>query len=83
MKYLKSPPAVAAVILGLLFVMSGVVVLFNLMGAPPPPEDTPAAHFFAAFHPTGYLTFVKICELVGGILVAIPKTRNLGLLRRT
>lgn len=26
------------------------------------------------------MTFVKACELVGAILVAIPKTRNLGLL---
>lgn len=33
-----------------------------------------------AFVPTGYLTFVKVCELIGGILVAIPKTRKFGLL---
>jgi hypothetical protein len=26
------------------------------------------------------MTFIKICELLGGILVAIPRTRNLGLL---
>ena len=38
------------------------------------------AHFFAAFGPTGYLTFVKVFEVLGGILVAIPKTRNFGLL---
>ena len=34
----------------------------------------------AAFLPTGYMTFVKVLEAVGGLLVAIPKTRNLGLL---
>lgn len=34
----------------------------------------------AAFATTGYLQFVKVFELLGGILVAIPKTRNLGLL---
>jgi putative oxidoreductase len=33
-----------------------------------------------AFIPTGYMKFVKICELIGGILVAVPRTRNLGLL---
>lgn len=60
--------------------MSAVVVLFNLVEAPPPTAGTPAAQFFAAFGPTGYLTFVKVCELIGGVLVAIPKTRNLGLL---
>jgi hypothetical protein len=33
-----------------------------------------------AFGPTGYLTFVKIFELVGGLLVMIPRLRNVGLL---
>jgi hypothetical protein len=34
----------------------------------------------AAFMPTGYMTFVKVLEALGGLLVVIPKTRNLGLL---
>ncbi|MEK6230578.1 MAG: hypothetical protein N2A42_01880 [Luteolibacter sp.] len=34
----------------------------------------------AALYPTGYLAFVKCLEIAGGILVVIPKTRNLGLL---
>ena len=77
MKYL---PTIAGVLLGLLFVASSVVVLFNLVHAPPMPEGTPAALFMGAFAPTGYLTFVKVMELLGGILVAIPRTRNFGLL---
>src|SRR6187551_350034 len=77
MKYL---PTIAGILLGLLFVMAAVTVLFNLVQMPPPPEGTPAAMFFGAFGPTGYLTFVKVLELVGGILVAIPRTRNFGLL---
>ena len=76
----KYPPIIAGVLLGLLFVMSAVVVLFNLVKAPPPPEGTPVAMFFGAFGPTGYLTFVKIFELVGGLLVMIPRLRNFGLL---
>ena len=32
---------------------------------------------FIAF---GYLAFVKCLEILGGVLVAIPKTRNFGLL---
>ena len=57
------------------------MVLLGLGPTPePPPEGTPPAHFFAAFGPTGYLSFVKVCEVVGGLLVAIPRTRNLGLL---
>lgn len=38
------------------------------------------ALFMGALGPTGYMTFIKICELAGGILVAIPRTRNYGLL---
>src|SRR5947209_921768 len=76
----KVLPISAGVILGLLFVMSAIVVLFNLVTPPPPPKDSPIAMFMGAFATTGYLTFVKILELAGGILVAIPRTRNLGLL---
>ena len=60
--------------------MSAVTVLFNLVKMPPPPEGTPAAMFFGAFGPTGYLTFIKIFELVGGLFVMIPRLRNFGLL---
>lgn len=77
MKYL---PTIAGILLGLLFIMSAVVVLFGLVAMTPPPERTPAAMFFGAFGPTGYLTFVKVLELLGGILVAIPRTRNFGLM---
>ncbi len=77
MKYL---PTIAGALLGLLFAASGAVVLLKLAPMPPLPEGSPAAHFMAAFVPTGYLTFVKVLELLGGILVAVPKTRNLGLL---
>jgi uncharacterized membrane protein YphA (DoxX/SURF4 family) len=77
MKYL---PTVAGILLGLLFIMSSVVVLFHLVQMPPPPAGTPAAMFMGAFGPTGYMTFVKVLELTGGILVAIPATRNFGLL---
>lgn len=77
MKYI---PAIASGLLGLLFVASGLVVLLNVAPAPELKEGTAAAHFMAAFGPTGYLKFVKVLEVIGGILLAIPKTRNLGLL---
>lgn len=77
---MKIATIIAGILLGLLFIMSAVTVLFKLVDIPAPPEGTPVASFMAAFVPTGYMTFVKVIELLGGILVAIPKTRNLGLL---
>lgn len=77
MKYL---PTAAGIVLGLLFIMSAVVVLFGLAPIPALQEGTPMAMFMGAFGPTGYMTFIKVLELIGGILVAIPRTRNFGLL---
>lgn len=77
---MKYAPVVAGVLLGLLFIMSAVAVLFNLAPMPKLEEGTPIAHFMAAFGPTGYMKFVKVFELLGGILVLFPRTRNLGLL---
>lgn len=44
------------------------------------PEGSPAAAFMGAMYSSGYLAFVKILEIAGGVLVAVPKTRNFGLL---
>jgi hypothetical protein len=56
------------------------MVLLHLAPMPPMPDGTPAALFMGAFVPTGYLTMVKVFELIGGCLVAVPPTRNFGLL---
>lgn len=73
--------AIVGAALGLLFVWAAVMVLFDLAGEqPPPPPGSAVEQFFGAFGPTGYLRFVKVLELAGGVLVAIPRTRNLGLL---
>lgn len=78
MKYL---PAIAGVLLGLLFAFASLAYFFNLMGdQPPPPKDSAMEHFFIAIATTGFLTFVKVLELTGAVLVAIPATRRIGLL---
>jgi putative oxidoreductase len=78
---MKYAPTIAGAVLGFLFAAFSLMVLLKLVPVPPPPADgSPFALFMGAFVPTGYLTFVKLFELVGGILVAIPRTRNLGLL---
>jgi putative oxidoreductase len=76
-KYL---PIIAGILLGLCFLAASIPVLFNLITMPTLPEGTPAAHFMAAFVPTGYVKFVKMFEFTGGLIVMIPRLRNLGLL---
>ena len=76
-KYL---PIIAGVLLGLCFLAASIPVLFNLIAIPKLPEGTPAAHFMAAFVPTGYIKFVKMFEFTGGLAVMIPRLRNFGLL---
>lgn len=77
---MKIAAAIAGGLLGLMFIAFSLMVLLNLVQAPPPPEGSPVAVFMTVFASTGWLAFVKVCELLGGILVAVPKTRNLGLL---
>ena len=77
---MKIAANIAGGLLGFIFVAMSLIVLLNLVHMPPPPDGSPAAHFMAALGPSGYFTFVKVCELIGGILVAIPRTRNFGLL---
>lgn len=78
---MKYAPTIAGGLLGLLFIASGLMVLLNLIpDQPAPPEGSPIALYMGAMAPTGYLTFVKVFEVIGGLLVAIPRTRNYGLL---
>lgn len=78
---MKHIPNVAGALLGLAFMAFGLMFLLDLVPEqPPPPEGSWAAMFMGSFVPSGYLTFVKVLETAGGLLVAIPRTRGLGLL---
>lgn len=74
-------PTLAGALLGLMFVAFGLMFLLDMVPEqPPPPEGSPTALFMGALVPTGYLTFVKVLEVLGGVLVAFPRTRVAGLL---
>jgi uncharacterized membrane protein YphA (DoxX/SURF4 family) len=79
MKLLSS---IASVLLGLAFITFGANFFLNFIPMPvdPSPADAPHKLFMAAMFPSGYLAFVKVLEILGGLLVALPKTRNIGLL---
>ena len=71
---------VAGGLLGLIFIVFGLNFFLKFLPVPPSEEGSPAAMFMGAMFATGYLAVIKVLEILGGVLVAIPKTRNLGLL---
>lgn len=77
MKYL---PSILAGLLGFLFIAFSLMFFLKVPMNPPKPPPADVITFMSVFAPSGYLTFVKAFELIGGILVVIPKTRNWGLL---
>ena len=76
----KQLARIAAGLLGLIFIVFGLNFFLHFIPIPAAPEGSPAAAFMGAAYTSGFLTFVKVLEILGGVLVAIPKTRNLGLL---
>jgi uncharacterized membrane protein YphA (DoxX/SURF4 family) len=76
---MKIAATIASILLGLVFLMASVPFFLGAMPEPKLPPG-PMSDFMNAFGPTGYMKFVKVFELLGAILVIIPKTRNFGLL---
>ena len=78
---MKHIPNIVGGLLGLLFLLFGLNFFFSFLPSPPKPEaGSHAAMFFASIYMSGFLAFIKVLEIIGAILVAIPKTRNWGLL---
>ena len=73
-------PIIAGGLLGLAFIVFGLNFFLKFIPMDGPPAGSPPALFFGAVGPTGFMAMVKTLEIIGGILVAIPKTRNFGLL---
>ncbi|MEN9468533.1 MAG: hypothetical protein RL630_266 [Verrucomicrobiota bacterium] len=77
MKYLNR---ITAALLGLVFVVFGSNFFLKFIPIPQPPEGSHAAMFMGGMFVSGMLVFVKVLEILGGVLLALPATRNLGLL---
>jgi len=69
-----------AALLGLVFVVFGSNFFLKFIPIPQPPEGSPAAMFMGGMYLSGMLAFVKVLEILGGVLMVIPATRNLGLI---
>lgn len=76
MKYI---PLAARYLLGLLFVIFAANFWFRFIPVPSPEEGSLAAGFMGALYVSGFLTVVKILELLGGILLLAGRYVNLAL----
>src|SRR6187402_3345995 len=80
---MKYAVLVARFLLALIFIVFSLnfwLHFIPMSAASMPSPDSPAGKFFAAVFATGYMAAVKVCELVGGLLVASGKFLNIGLL---
>ena len=69
---MKKLPCIAALLLGLAFIYFGVMFWVK----PPAP---PAGSFVFLMKDSGYLAVIKVLEVLGGLLLILPRTRVLGL----
>ncbi|MEY4273041.1 MAG: hypothetical protein RJA95_732 [Verrucomicrobiota bacterium] len=78
---MKKIPSIAAILLGLAFVAFGLNFWLHFLPPPPAlPEGSPAKAFIGAMYGSGYLALIKGLEVVGGILLILPRTRVWGLI---
>ena len=77
---MKLIPTIAGALLGLLFLVFGLDHFLHFMPQPKMAMPEPVMDYFKLIGGSGYLTFVKLCEIVGGALVLVPLTRNIGML---
>jgi hypothetical protein len=77
MKYITH---ISAFFLGLIFIVFGMNFFLKFLPVPTPPAGSPAAMFMGGMYASGFLAFVKVLEILGGLFEAIPQTRHLGLL---
>jgi len=76
---MKTLTTLVATLLGLMFVVFGLNFFLHFFPVPSPAEGTPAAAFLGAMYGSGYLSFVKVLEVLGGVLLLLPRLRNWGL----
>lgn len=75
---MKHAPAIARLLLGLIFTVFGVNMWLHFIPIPPPPEGA-AKDFMFALYGSGYLTVVKVLEVTGGLLLLSGRFVNLAL----
>jgi len=77
MRFIKKLPVI---LLGLIYVIFSVQFFVMIMGTPVfPPMNELATSFMTVWFASGFVFITKTIELVGGLLLLIPRTRALAL----
>lgn len=76
---MKLASTIARMLLGLIFVVFSLNFWLKFIPVPPPAAVTLADGFMTAIYASGYLTFVKVLELTGGVLLITGRYVNLAL----
>ncbi len=77
---MKKIPCIAALLLGLAFIFFGVHFWAQFGFVPKPQHNEAALKVILTMKDSGYLAFVKVLEVVGGVLLILPRTRVWGLI---
>ena len=77
---MKLAANIVAALLGAIFIVFGLNFFFQFFPPSSLPEGSPAAAFVGAMYSTGYLKLIKVLEIVGGLLLVLPRLRCLGLI---
>jgi len=73
---MKKLPCIAALLLGLAFIAFGLDFWLHFL----PSKGAPAPESFVGLmYSSGYLAVIKGLEVLGGVLLVLPRTRVLGL----
>jgi putative oxidoreductase len=73
---MKKVSCIAALLLGLAFVAFGLNFWLHYLPAKPVPAPE---SFMGQLYSSGYLAVIKALEVIGGVLLILPRTRVLGL----
>ena len=70
----------AGCLLGLVYFIFCMNFFLNFIPIPPSDPESLASSFMSAMQLSGFLTIIKILEIIGAIFISLPKTRRFGLL---
>ncbi len=66
-------------LVGLVYTLTGLDGFLHFLSIPPPPEGSPAAAFMGLLVSSHYIYGVKVCEVLGGLMLLSGRMAPLGI----